>query len=196
MKIYIWVIIGALVVLGAIFAIKNVKVLKMNPADNLPGSKISEPTTKTVTSSDGRVSFTYPSDWYIEESTGGTGQFGTIMQQWIISSYEPRAGEVEVPENSAQVIVEIQDGGSNLSIDQLVDCGMKLTCEKIGIDNEQFIKATGALNTGTQDAIVASFYDDKVLKMSGLVTNGPNQQQLLETVNNIENSIRFSKPTE
>lgn len=151
-----------------------------------------QPSNKTITSSDGRVSFQYPSNWSIEESSGGKGEFGTIMQKWILTSYQPAAEQGGIPANSGQVVVEIQNGGSNLSIDQLIDCNMKLTCEKVGIDNEQFLKATGTLNSGSEEEIVATFYDNKILKMSGLATAGSNQQQLLQTINTIMNSIKFS----
>lgn len=151
-----------------------------------------QPSNKTITNSDGRVLFQYPSNWYIVESTGGKGEFGTVMQKWILTSYQPAAEQGGIPANSGQVVVEIQNGGSNLSIDQLIDCNMKLTCEKVGIDNEQFLKATGTLNSGSEEEIVATFYDNKILKMSGLATAGSNQQQLLQTINTIMNSIKFS----
>jgi hypothetical protein len=191
MKSYIWVIVGILVILGIFFAIKNFKLIHMN-SSGVSQTSQTQPSNKTITSSDGRVSFQYPSNWNVVESTGGKGEFGTIIQKWILTSYQPAAEQGGIPANSGQVVVEIQNGGSNLSIDQLIDCNMKLTCEKVGIDNEQFLKATGTLNSGSEEEIVATFYDNKILKMSGLATAGSNQQQLLQTINTIMNSIKFS----
>lgn len=193
MKSYVWVIIGILVVGGIIFAVRNVKMSNLNPANNIEQTQNPESSMKTVTSSDGRVSFQVPTNWTVEETQGGQGQFGQIIQQWEVTSFVPTA-DGTTPPNSGMVTVQIESGGSNLSIDQLVDCGMKLTCEKVGIDSEQFIKATGTLNTGSQMQTVATFYDSNIFKMEGVATSGADQQQNMAIINQIENSIKFSNP--
>lgn len=67
------------------------------------------------------------------------------------------------------------------------------TCETIGIDNEQFIRADTTLNTGMKTIAIGTFYDDKVFLASALITPGDQEETLTKTVNDILNSIKFSE---
>lgn len=194
MKNYIWVIIGVLVIGGIIFAVKNVKSVKTLTNNTSEQTQQQTSENKTITSTDGRVSFQVPTNWIVEETQGGQGEFGPIIQEWILTNYTPAAGETAMPPNSAMVTVQIESGGSNLSIDQLVDCQMKMTCQKVGIDSEQFIQAKGTLNVGTEIQTVATFYDNNILRLEGVATSGSGQQRNMEIINQIENSVKFSNP--
>jgi hypothetical protein len=143
-----------------------------------------------------RVSFQYPGDWELRETTikGGRGEFGTILQSWVLQSFpmEPE-GQGGIPNNSAKIDIEIQNGGGNHPLDDLLDCDMKTTsCEKIGIDNEQFIKTESTLNTGMKTVSVATFFDDKILRANALIAPGTDEAALTSTVNAILQSFKFS----
>lgn len=145
------------------------------------------PDRVSVTSKDGRIQFTSPKTWYLSEQkipAGGKGQFGPMTDSWLITSFV----------NTAKIDMEIMEGGRNLSIDQLVDCsGKTVVCEKIGIDSEQFIKRTERQSDGMIVITVATFYDDKILRASGLIQVGPDQQENIKTVEAIFNSFKFIK---
>lgn len=198
----VFILGGVLIVIGigAFFITQKTTRETQNTSANQPTAVQTQDTAMiSVTSKDGRVTFQYPSNWFLQDTTnpaGGSGQFGPIFQSWTLSSFSPTevVGSDGIPTNSAKIDIEIQEGGGNLSIDQLVDCnGKTITCEKIGIDSEQFIKATGVLNIGAKTISVATFYDDKILKMSAIVSPGPDQDQVVNTVNQIFNSITFSQ---
>ena len=151
---------------------------------------------ETVTSSDVRVSFRYPNDWYMRDTTvtGGKGKFGTIVQSFVVQSVPFVQAGGEISDNLAKIDIEIQTGNTNLSIDSLVDCTLKtVTCKTIGIDNEQFLRADAVLNTGMRTITVGTFYDDKILLASALITPGDQEGELTNTVNAIVNSFRFSE---
>jgi hypothetical protein len=163
--------------------------------DNYPGYVLTD--TKTASSMGQRVTFQYPNDWTLKETTikGGRGQFGIILQSWVLQSFPLNdAGQGGIPENSAKIDIEIQTGGENLPIESLVDCGMKTTsCEKISIDNEQFIRSEQTLNTGMKAISVATFFDNKILRANALIASGAEQQEKTEIVNAIFQSINFSE---
>lgn len=170
-----------------------------SPSPTTASSQSSIPNSTTVTSKDGRGQFMYPKTWKLQETTnpkGGNGQFGKIVQSWVLTSFASgSAGQGGIPQNAAKIDMEIMQGGKNMPIDELVDCsGKKVSCEKIGIDNEQFIKATSVLNTGMIVITVATFYDDKVLRASGLIETGKDQEENRKTVEAIFNSIHFVNP--
>lgn len=155
------------------------------------------PDAVTVKSNDNRVSFKYPESWHIMDVTpaSGKGEFGPIMQSWVVQSYPITAvgAAGTFPENSARINIEIQSGGGNLPIEDLVDCsGKTVTCEKVGINGEQFIRSEAVLNTGMSSITVATFYDSKVMRASALVPTGSEQSLYITTVNTILNSFTFS----
>lgn len=152
---------------------------------------------ESMTTKDGRVKFSYPEKWYLKETTvpdGGSGQFGPIFQSFVLQSFQAAdAGQGGIPEDAAKIDIEIQTGGQNLPVEDLVDCRMKtVSCEKIGIDNEQFIRSEQVLNTGMTLITLATFYDDKILRMSALINAGPGSEENKTLVSEIFNSITFT----
>jgi hypothetical protein len=129
---------------------------------------------------------------------GGRGEFGIILQSWVLQSFPlDGGGQGGIPDNSAKIDIEIQTGGENRSIDDLLDCGMKTTsCEKVGIDNEQFIKSESTLNTGMKTVSVATFFDDKILRANALIAPGADEAALTGTANAILQSFKFSDTTQ
>jgi hypothetical protein len=151
----------------------------------------------TAASQGQRVTFRYPRSWNLRETTvqGGRGTFGIILQSWILQSFLTReAGQDGIPDNTAKIDIEIETAGGDLPLERLVDCGMKTTCEKVGIDNEQFIMSEGTLNSGMKSLSVATFFDNKILRMHALIAPGVEQAKLTEIVNAIFQSIKFSEP--
>lgn len=168
----------------------------ISPSQTVSPSPSSIQNGVTVTSKDGRVQFMYPKTWKLQETTnpkGGNGQFGKIVQSWVLTSFASgSAGQGGIPQNSAKIDFEIMTGGQNLPIDDLVDCsGKTVSCDKIGIDNERFIKRIEMQSDGMTVITVATFYDDKILRASGLIQTGPDQEENVKTVNAIFNSIHF-----
>ena len=171
-------------------------VTPVTPAGNENTETSAIPNAATATTSDGRVSFQYPENWYLKDTTvaGKKGKFGTIMQSLIVQNVPfPTSGGV-ISDNIASIDITVQAGGANLSIDDLVDCGMKTTtCTTIGIDNEQFIRADSTLNTGMKTVTIGTFYDNKILLASALITPGDQETALAQSVNDILNSFTFSE---
>lgn len=188
------IIIFVLIILGglSIFFMSERNTRELTERISPTGQQSHNETTATsVRSRDGRVNFTYPTKWILTDTTSTTsGEFGPIIQSWTITNVSG-----DPTENVAKIIIETQKGGSNLAIDQLVDCSMKtITCDKVGIDNEQFIRAESVLNTGMRTTTVATFYDDSILRATGTVTPGSDQAALATSVNEVLNSFTFSTP--
>lgn len=195
-KILLGIILIAILVLGGAYLFMNNGVTNTATPDvtsetNPPAEDSSD--MVTVRSSDNRVSFQYPGSWTLSDTPSQTakGKFGTIIQGWTLQN--TATAQANLSENTAKVTITIQNGGSNLSIDALVDCSMKtITCDKIGIDNEQFITSDTTLNTGTVMTSVGTFYDDKVLLGEAMVAPGQDQEALKAQVMEILHSFKFS----
>ncbi len=169
----------------------------ISPTSASESADMSSDNRITERSYDNRVAFSYPESWYSMDVTPGSGrgEFGRIMQTLVLQSYPVASVSAggAFPENAARITIEIQEGGRNLAIEELVECaGKTVTCEKVGIDNQQFIRSEGVLNTGLTTIVVATFYDDNVLRASALVSPGQEQEMYLRIVNDILNSFQFS----
>lgn len=161
-------------------------------ANLTPGGTSMPQNMTEVKSSDDRVTFMYPNSWQLTDSTGTkpAGKFGKILESWSITGDTDGASATQ---NAAVVTVEIEAGGSNLAIDDLVDCGMKtVSCDKIGIDNEQFIKSDAMLNSGVRLITVATFYDSNILRATAQVFPGSDQEKLTQEAESILMSFHFT----
>jgi hypothetical protein len=150
-------------------------------------------TDQKFTSEDGRVTVTFPSTWHIAEATpqGTYGQFGLVIQTFTITNYSP--GNTALQKNGVRIDFTIEQGGGNLPLESLLDCGGKtLTCERVGIDNEQFIQSTATLNTGMQTIGLGTFYDQNILVANALIAAGNKQATNKKEAEKILRSIKFN----
>lgn len=171
------------------------KLSKSPPTQQVTQAPIS---TKQFMTSDKRIAISYPATWYATDSTpaSGNGQFGPYVQAWTVQSFQnQQVGQVaEIPENSAKIDFEIMQGGQNLPLESLIDCGMKtVACERIGINNELFIKASSVLNTGMKVIQIATFYDNNVFRATAYIQTGDKQDENATEVEEIFNSVTFSQ---
>lgn len=175
---------------------QNTKQLASRLHPSLPETSDPADDMVTVRSNDNRVSFQYPGSWSMTETSGKNqrGKFGPILQSWTLQNTDIISTESGVlAPDMARIIVTLQSGGSNLPIDALLDCTLKtMTCDKIGIDNEQFITSDTVLNTGMRIVSVATFYDENVLIGEGIIAPGQDQAMLTDEVVSILHSFKFS----
>lgn len=149
------------------------------------------------TTSDGRVTIAFPSTWYVSDTTvaGTYGNFGQYTQTFTVTSYKDNTAAI--PQNGVKIDFAIEQGGANLPIESLLDCGGKtLTCERVSIANEQFIQSTATLNTGMQTIGVGTFYDQNVLIASAQIQIGDMQAANAKEADKILHSITFNTPTQ
>lgn len=197
--IFVIIILGGL----GIFFMNEQNTRRLSERINPTGIKNADnevknvfPNGATVTTNDDRVSFQYPENWYEKDTTvpGKKGKFGSVVQALTLQNIPFPTVTGTISDDLAKIDIEIQSGGTNLSIDALVDCTMKTTiCNTVGIDSEQFIRADTTLNTGMKTIALGTFYDDKVLIVNALITPGDQEETLTKNVNDIINSIKFSQ---
>jgi hypothetical protein len=194
------VILGAIVILGIVYVFIEKKISEA-PAQNAALSGTPAPATNAntlqeFTSSDGRVTVSFPSSWYVRDTTekGSSGQFGPYTQTWTVSNYVlPDTGGNTIPENGIKIDFAIQRGGENLPLEALLDCGNKtLTCERVGINNEQFLKSTATLNTGMRTIGAATFYDQNILQVHSMIQTGNEQNTNEAVTQKVVDSVKFS----
>lgn len=191
-------ILTAIILLGIAFFYLNEKGTEYleRKASEVPTAPVENTTapTQEFTSSDGRIAVSFPTSWYVVDTTpvGGFGQFGPIIQTWTIASFPMTETGSTIPENGVKIDFTIEQGGSNLPLESLVSCdGKTITCERIGIDSELFIRSTATLNTGVQTIIVATFYDQNILRAEVSIQPGANQAAGADEAETILRSIRF-----
>lgn len=189
------IFIVAIVVLGVGFVFLEQTFSSPQP-DTTKATQSQKPIqSQKFTSSDNRVVVTFPSTWYVQDTTqnGAYGNFGQILQTWTITNYPPPNTPSSMTENGVTIDFSIQQGAGNLSLQQLLDCGMKTTsCETIGINSEQFLKSTATLNTGISTVSVATFYDQNILTATAMIGTGDKKAANQKEVDKILNSITFS----
>lgn len=192
-------IIIAIAILGAGFVFLEGKLSNSGSSAPSP-TPIQKVATQHFTNADGRVEVTFPSSWYERDTTqkGTFGTFGPIIQAWTISNFLPQNTTPNgIPTNGVFIDFTIEQGGSNLSLNSLLNCSIKTTvCTTVGIDNEQFAKSITTLNTGVTTISVATLYDQNILLATATIGTESDQTATINDAEKIFNSIKFqNKPS-
>lgn len=150
------------------------------------------PGMELFTSVDGLLEFEYPKAWYISFTTPkkGRGEFGTYVQTWKVTSFQPDGIEDQLPENSVQLEFEILDNDDKVTLDDVISCEMKSTeCTEVTIKKTVYKRDTAVLNIGTRLIRLGTVKKNNVYRVTAQLTSGNNQEKNSTIVEKILQSI-------
>lgn len=196
--------IAVIVLLGIVgaFAYQQVAVLNVpSVLDEQPNTKPTptpnpDPTQKVYKSNGSDFQLTYPNEWQIVDNTPTSqkNSYGEVIQSIVLSNYsQNEAVSGGLPSDAIRLELVKTKITTDISIDQLIDCGGKtISCLNTEINGTLFKKATQVLNTGNTLIQLATKKDTYIYQITGVVSFSQNAEKNLQQLEKVINSLSFN----
>jgi hypothetical protein len=150
---------------------------------------------KTYITKFGRWRVPLPDNWkfFITTPTSGNGEFGKIIESWIIQSFQTTsAGQGGIPADSVKMDFSIEQTDREVELEQIVQCGPKsLSCSIVTINGTMYKKDSQVLNSGMQVISLGTKKDNLVFRATIMIQAGAKQADNRELVDKILNNIKI-----
>jgi hypothetical protein len=150
----------------------------------------------TFESRDGSFQMEYPEKWQIKDMTppGGNGQYGNVLQAWVVTSYVmPQGGQGGLPDNSIKIDFDLQEAGKVTKLSDLAECEMKsITCKNVTIDTVVYRRSESVLNTGMIAVVYEAVHNGRYFKAQALINQGKSKEYV-NRFDEMAKTFRFLK---